>query len=67
MPPVTPEPVVEPEPPVDPLVVALSKAFDAAAEQPGLEGAAIGFCLIGPDGEVVYAARRRRRRSRPRR
>jgi D-alanyl-D-alanine carboxypeptidase/D-alanyl-D-alanine-endopeptidase (penicillin-binding protein 4) len=55
VPPVTPEPVVEPEPPVDPLVAALTKAFDAAAEQPGLAGAAIGFCLIGPDGEVVYA------------
>lgn len=53
--PVEPEPVVEPAPPVDPLVAALTKIFDAAAEQPGLAGAAIGFCLIGPDGEVVYA------------
>lgn len=49
-----PTPPVEPEPPVDPLVESLDAAFEAAAEAPGLEGAAIGFCLIGPDGKVVY-------------
>jgi D-alanyl-D-alanine carboxypeptidase/D-alanyl-D-alanine-endopeptidase (penicillin-binding protein 4) len=54
-PPVDPDPVVERLPPVDPLVEALAETFEAAAEKPGLEGAAIGFCLIGPDGDAVYS------------
>lgn len=37
-----------------PLVASLEAVFDGIEERPALEGAAIGFCLIGPGGEVLF-------------
>lgn len=49
-PPVVPE--KEPEP--DPRLLALEAVLEAAEADPGLAGAAIGFCLIDPSGETIY-------------
>ena len=46
------EPELEPEP--DPRIAALDAAFDAAQALPGLQGAAIGFCLLDGSGQVLY-------------
>lgn len=43
----------EPAPAPDPLVAALSILLDETAKDPAFEGAAIGFCLVGPDGAVL--------------
>jgi len=50
-----PVPDLQPEPPPapDPVVVSLKAIFDAAATDPALAGAAIGFCLVGPDGKIL--------------
>jgi len=50
-----PMPPPEPPPPPNPLVEGLAQIFEAATAHPGLEGAAIGFCLIGPRGDVVFS------------
>ena len=52
-----PAPIVEPavEPEKDPRIVAFDAILDAAQkDDPGLAGAAIGFSLVGPDGEILY-------------
>ncbi len=46
-------PETAPAPP--PAVAALELAFARAGENPGLEGASIGFCLVGPDGGILFA------------
>lgn len=50
--PTTPEP--EPVEPSDPLVAALTEIFDEAQKNERFAGAAIGFCLLDPEGEVLY-------------
>lgn len=47
-------PPAPPEPPRDPLLASLGGIFDGAAADPAFEGAAVGFCLVGPDGKVVF-------------
>ncbi len=49
-----PEPQPEPAPAPDPLPAALAAILDEAAADPRFAGAAIGFCLVGSDGEVLY-------------
>lgn len=46
------EPKPEPEPPAH--LAALEEIFAAAEENTGLAGAAIGFSLVGPDGEILF-------------
>lgn len=47
-------PPAPPEPPRDPLLARLGGIFDEAAANPAFAGAAVGFCLVGPDGKVVF-------------
>jgi serine-type D-Ala-D-Ala carboxypeptidase/endopeptidase (penicillin-binding protein 4) len=53
-----PEPVVipepKPEPPVDPRLFAFETVFAASEDDPGLAGAAIGFCVLDSSGETIY-------------
>lgn len=42
----------EPLPPV-PAVSALKQAFTMTREEPGMQGAAIGFCLLDAQGQVI--------------
>ncbi len=61
--PTTPAPQTEPAPEVqpepapapDPRIAAVNAILDEAAKDPGLTGAAIGFCLLDPEGEVIVA------------
>lgn len=58
--PVEPAPEVpgpEPVPPKDPRIVAIEAALDAGEAMPGMQGAVLGFCLIGPDGETLFERR----------
>jgi hypothetical protein len=59
-PPVEPEslkPEPDPVPAPDPRLVAIEAALDAGEAMPGMQGAVLGFCLIGPDGETLYERR----------
>ncbi len=47
-----PEPPA-PEPP-HPVVAALEEVFAVIEGNEDFEGAAIGFCLVGPDGEILF-------------
>lgn len=47
-----PEILPEPEPPAH--LAALEVAFAAAEENEELDGAAIGFCLLGAGGEILF-------------
>ncbi|MBP6783260.1 MAG: D-alanyl-D-alanine carboxypeptidase/D-alanyl-D-alanine-endopeptidase [Verrucomicrobiales bacterium] len=53
--PAVPEPIKEPEP--DARLVAFDAVIDAAKSDPGMAGAAIGFCLIDPSGKTIYEHR----------
>jgi D-alanyl-D-alanine carboxypeptidase/D-alanyl-D-alanine-endopeptidase (penicillin-binding protein 4) len=44
----------EPEPAQIPVVAALAAVFAEAAGKASLDGAAIGFCAVAPDGETLY-------------
>jgi D-alanyl-D-alanine carboxypeptidase/D-alanyl-D-alanine-endopeptidase (penicillin-binding protein 4) len=55
--PVAPLPEPDPVPPPDPRLMAIGKALDEGEAMPGMRGAVLGFCLIGPDGEVLYERR----------
>jgi D-alanyl-D-alanine carboxypeptidase/D-alanyl-D-alanine-endopeptidase (penicillin-binding protein 4) len=58
--PVEPEslkPEPDPVPAPDPRLVAIEAALDAGEAMPGMQGAVLGFCLIGPDGETLYERR----------
>lgn len=46
-------PASDPEP--DPRLSAFESAFDSVADDPGLIGAAIGFCVLDAAGEIIYA------------
>ncbi len=46
-------PNAEPVPEPDPRLAAVESALDMAGIMPGLEGAAIGFCLLDTDGRVL--------------
>lgn len=48
-----PELQPEPAPAPDPRIAKINTILDEAAETPGLTGAAIGFCLIDPDGGII--------------
>lgn len=50
-----PAPDVQPEPAPapDPRIAVISAILDEATQDPGLAGAAIGFCLLDPGGEVI--------------
>ncbi|HRQ88105.1 MAG TPA: D-alanyl-D-alanine carboxypeptidase/D-alanyl-D-alanine-endopeptidase [Bacteroidia bacterium] len=48
-----PEPQPEPAPSPDPRIAALLEVLDEAAQNPALAGAALGFCLVGSDGEIL--------------
>ena len=52
--PVVPEPEPEKEPEPDPRLAAFDKVIEAAKVDPGMAGAAIGFCLIDPSGNTIY-------------
>ncbi len=54
VPPALPEPLPVTEPEPDPRLLAFEAAFDSVAGDPGLTGAAIGFCVLDPAGEVLY-------------
>lgn len=47
-------PAPEPEPQPDPRFLAFETAFDSVKDDPGLTGAAIGFCVLDSSGEVIY-------------
>jgi D-alanyl-D-alanine carboxypeptidase/D-alanyl-D-alanine-endopeptidase (penicillin-binding protein 4) len=51
-----PEPVVvpEPEPQPDSRFLAFETAFASVQDDPGLTGAAIGFCVLDSSGEILY-------------
>lgn len=49
-----PEPPSEPEPKPPAHLAALETVFTVAKEKTGLAGAAIGFCLIDADGEILF-------------
>lgn len=60
VPPVEPEPLEpapDPVPAPDPRIVAIEAALDAGEAMPGMQGAVLGFCLIGPDGGILYERR----------
>lgn len=48
-----PEPQPEPAPAPDPLPAALETILNEAEEDPRFAGAAIGFCLLDPDGRPL--------------
>lgn len=48
-----PELQPEPAPAPDPRIAAVNAILDEAAKDPGLTGAAIGFCLIDAEGGVI--------------
>lgn len=54
---IEPAPEVQPEPgpAPDPRIARIQAILDEAARDPGLTGAAIGFCLLDSGGEVVVA------------
>lgn len=49
-----PQPESEPEPQPDPRFLAFEAAFASVADDPGLTGAAIGFCVLDSGGKVIY-------------
>lgn len=49
-----PQPESEPEPQPDPRFLAFEAAFASVADDPGITGAAIGFCVLDSGGEVIY-------------
>ena len=53
--PAVPEPIKEPEP--DARLVAFDTVIEAAKSDPGVAGAAMGFCLIDPSGKTIYEFR----------
>lgn len=49
-----PQPESEPEPQPDPRFLAFEAAFASVADDAGLTGAAIGFCVLDSGGKVIY-------------